>query len=75
MRRSALLSILLLATSLHFFFPRPARPQGETTSAIVGQVTDASDAAIAGALVHHESRERIAAGGELTPRAAIIFRS
>ena len=57
MRRSALLSILLLATSLHFFFPRPARPQGETTSAIVGQVTDASNAAIAGALVTITNRE------------------
>jgi hypothetical protein len=45
MRRTAL-SILLFPGSLHFLCAKPAFPQGETTSAIVGQVTDATNAAI-----------------------------
>lgn len=38
-------------------FPAKAFPQGETTSAIVGQVTDATNAAIPGATVTITSRE------------------
>ena len=37
--------------------PTIALPQGETTSAIVGQVTDATDAAIPGATVTITNRE------------------
>ena len=37
--------------------PAVALPQGETTSAIVGQVTDATDAAIPGATVTITNRE------------------
>ena len=39
------------------FCPSAALPQGETTSAIVGQVTDATSAAIPGALVTITNRE------------------
>ena len=45
----AALSIILL--------PGKAFPQGETTSAIVGQVTDATNAAIPGATVTITNRE------------------
>jgi hypothetical protein len=45
------LSILVFAGSFAFFLPERAFSQGETTSAIIGQVSDASGAAIPGALV------------------------
>jgi hypothetical protein len=66
MRRTAL-SILLFAGSLHFLCAKPAFPQGETTSAIVGQVTDATNAAIPGALVTITNRE---SGMQRTARTA-----
>jgi hypothetical protein len=47
---------LLLAGTLCFFAPRTGA-QGETTSAILGQVADASGAAIPGATVSITSRE------------------
>src|SRR6202046_828165 len=51
MSRKTFLCLSLLA-SLHFLLVlKPAFPQGETTSAIVGQVTDTSGAAIPGASV------------------------
>jgi Carboxypeptidase regulatory-like domain len=40
-----------------FLFPAPLFPQGETTSAIEGQVTDATSAAIPGAMVTITSRD------------------
>ena len=42
-------AILVLAGSLCFLQPEAAFSQGETTSAIVGQVTDSTDAVIPGA--------------------------
>jgi hypothetical protein len=51
------LSILLFAGSLHFLFSEPAFPQGETTSAIVGQVSDASGAGVPGAVVSVTNKE------------------
>jgi Carboxypeptidase regulatory-like domain len=57
MRRSALLSLFLFVALLHFLCVVPAFPQGETTSAIVGQVTDATNAAIPGALITITNRE------------------
>jgi hypothetical protein len=53
----ALLSILAFAAWLLFLWPEAAFSQGETTSAIVGQVRDASGAAIAGAAVTISDRE------------------
>ena len=56
MGRVAVLSLLL--TSTHFFCPPASRAQGETTSAIVGQVTDPAGSAIPGAavtLTNHET--------------------
>jgi hypothetical protein len=50
-----LLSLLLVAAIL--VCPTPAGAQGETTSAIVGQVTDASNASIPGATVTITNRE------------------
>jgi hypothetical protein len=47
----------LLAAFSVAAFPVQTRAQGETTSAIVGQVTDATDAAIAGATVTITNRE------------------
>jgi hypothetical protein len=47
----------LLLVSLALLCPAKALPQGETTSAIVGQVTDATDAAIPGAMVTITDRE------------------
>lgn len=44
-------SIFVLAGSFAFFLPEAAFSQGETTSAIVGQVSDASGAAVPGATV------------------------
>ena len=51
------LCILLFAGSLPFLFSEPAFPQGETTSAIVGQVSDASGAGVPGATVTVTNRE------------------
>src|SRR6266478_841354 len=50
MLRSAL-SIFVLAWSFYFLLPEAAFSQGETTSAIIGQVSDASGAAVPGATV------------------------
>ena len=53
----ATLSIFVLAGSLHFLLPEAAFSQGETTSAIVGQVSDASGAAVPGATVTITNKE------------------
>jgi hypothetical protein len=55
MPRTILLSLFLVSALL--FCPAKALPQGETTSAIVGQVTDVTNAAIPGALVTITNRE------------------
>jgi hypothetical protein len=55
MPRAILPGFLLVTVAL--FGPSAALPQGETTSAIVGQVTDATAAAIPGALVIITNRE------------------
>ena len=55
MLRTVLLGLILAATFLAC--PMPASAQGETTSAIVGQVTDATDAAVPGATVTITNRE------------------
>jgi hypothetical protein len=56
MPRTAL-HLLLFAGVLHLLSAEPAFAQGETTSAIVGEVTDATHAAIAGAVVTITNRE------------------
>ncbi|MGA8674493.1 MAG: carboxypeptidase regulatory-like domain-containing protein, partial [Candidatus Acidiferrales bacterium] len=48
---------LIVATLCFFSFPAETRAQGETTSAIVGQVTDSTEAGIPGAVVTIASRE------------------
>ena len=55
MPRATLASVLLVSVAL--FCAAKALPQGETTSAIAGQVTDATSAAIPGALVTVTNRE------------------
>jgi hypothetical protein len=45
------LSIIVLAGSLAFLLPEAGFPQGETTSAIIGQVSDASGAVVPGATI------------------------
>jgi hypothetical protein len=55
MRRVAILSLLIAAAML--LFPPVGWAQGETTSAIVGQVIDATNAAVPGAKVTMTSRE------------------
>ena len=55
MLRATLPSLLLVSVAL--FCAAKALPQGETTSAIAGQVTDATNAAIPGALVTITNRE------------------
>ncbi|MGB7847821.1 MAG: carboxypeptidase regulatory-like domain-containing protein [Candidatus Acidiferrum sp.] len=55
MPRAILPSLLLVSVEL--LCPSTGLPQGETTSAIVGQVTDATTAAIPGALVTITNRE------------------
>ena len=47
----------LIFAVVSVLLPLPARGQGETTSAIVGQVTDATNAAVAGASVTVINRE------------------
>jgi hypothetical protein len=56
MARIAIYTLALAVLSL-IPFPAKALPQGETTSAIVGQVTDATNAAIPGAVVTITNRE------------------
>ncbi len=56
MLRSAL-SIFVLAWSFYFLLPEAAFSQGETTSAIIGQVSDASGAAVRGATVTVTNKE------------------
>jgi len=56
MRRIAL-TIFVLAGSFCFFRPQATFSQGETTSAIVGQVSDASGAAVPGATLTITDRE------------------
>ena len=56
MLRSAL-SIFVLAGSFYFLLPEAAFSQGETTSAIIGQVSDASAAAVPGATVTVTNKE------------------
>ena len=58
MLRSAL-SIFVFVGLFHFLLPEAAFSQGETTSAIVGQVSDASGAVVpARRDDDHESRDR-----------------
>jgi len=56
MLRSALLLFLVVGW-FHFVFPKATYSQGETTSAIVGQVRDGSGAVVAGAKVTIVDRE------------------
>jgi hypothetical protein len=51
-----LFSILTVVAAL-LAIPVPARAQGETTSAILGEVTDSSNAALAGAVVTITNRD------------------
>jgi hypothetical protein len=55
MPRASLLGLVLVSFGL--FCAATALPQGETTSAIAGQVTDATSAAIPGAVVTITNRE------------------
>jgi hypothetical protein len=56
MLRPALLLFLAVGW-FHFVLPKATYPQGETTSAIVGQVRDGSGAVVAGAKVTIVDRE------------------
>src|SRR5713226_3600015 len=51
------LPIFVFVASFHFLLPEAAFPQGETTSAIIGQVSDASGAAVPGAAVTATNKE------------------
>src|ERR1700732_2539033 len=56
MRRSTL-SMLVFVGSFYFLVPEVTFSQGETTSAIIGQVSDASGAAVPGATVTATNKE------------------
>ena len=51
------LSLFVFVSSFQFFWPPAASSQGETTSAIVGQVSDASGAGVPGATVTVTNKE------------------
>jgi hypothetical protein len=51
------LSILIVGGLFHFFLPTATFSQGETTSAIIGQVSDASGAAVPSATVTVANKE------------------
>src|SRR6202171_2562531 len=51
------LPILVFVASFHFLLPEVTFSQGETTSAIIGQVSDASGAAVPGAAVTATNKE------------------
>ncbi len=51
------LSLFVFVSSFQFFWPPAASSQGETTSAIVGQVSDASGAGVPGAMVTITNKE------------------
>ena len=53
----ATLSIFVLVGSFHLLLPEVTCSQGETTSAIIGQVSDASGAAVPGAAVAVTNKE------------------
>jgi hypothetical protein len=53
----SIFSIVVFVGLFHFLSPEATLAQGETTSAIIGQVSDASAAAVPGATVTVESKE------------------